>query len=110
MDLIDRVVKFWSDRFVIDEKRKDFEKVLRRKLIVQFRNLTVDYDPWDALLEVVNEIGIECSGYLYSAEGIFSHYKISTYMPDYDKNEIRAKDGYGNFGYIDEKGVFHKST
>lgn len=87
----------------------EFEKVLRRKLIVQFRNLTVDYDPWDVLLEVLDEIGIDCGGHMYSARGIFRHFKISTYIPDYDKDQIRAKDGYGNFGTIDKNGIFQKS-
>ena len=108
MDYVERVVKFWSDRFMVDEKREDFEKVLHRKLTIQFRRLTVDYDPWDVLLEIVNEIGIECGGYMYSAEGIFSHYKISTHIPNYETGYIRAKDGYGNFGEIDEMGNFKK--
>lgn len=50
-----------------------------------------DYDPRDALLEAVRAAGIECTGYLYSADGILPRKTVLIARPD----RLSCKEGYG---------------
>lgn len=55
--------------------------------------LRVDYDPWDELLEVIREIGIECRGCMYSADGILP---MKTSMRIYfDEPRVVVSEGRG---------------
>lgn len=93
---IDAAVRFWGDLFLVMDKREAFKRELRKLLEANATNrcirLYVDYDPEGLLLEAVRAAGVTCSGFMYSARGIFSCGKTGTTLyPD----KVEAKEGYG---------------
>jgi hypothetical protein len=78
---IDQIVSWWTDRLAIADKRPAFASALRDHFSAEWAKevardvepsvcLRVDYDPFDVLLDAVNEAGIECRGFMFSARGI----------------------------------------
>jgi hypothetical protein len=92
--------QWWTDRFLIEERREEFRKALFNALLKQEPNIGCtpamsvysDYDPQDALLEAVRAIGIKCPGCLWSSKGLFPMKTGLTLSPE---GEIWAKEGYG---------------
>lgn len=74
--------QWWAEHFEVEEKRAEFKAALLKRLPENMWNpesappdislvhLDVDYDPEDALLQAINDIGIECSGFMDSAKGL----------------------------------------
>ncbi len=95
---IDIAVAFWVRVFEVadSEKREAFEETLRGWLTPDYGELRlyVDYDPQGLLLECVRTIGIECSGCLGSADGLFPQ-KTETSFDQYTGG-VRIQLGRGN--------------
>lgn len=95
---IDIAISFWMRAFEVEdpEKRKAFEVELRERLTPDYGELSlyVDYDPIGLLLDCVRAIGIECSGCLGSAEGLFPG-KTGTNFDQY-RGGVRIRLGRGN--------------
>jgi hypothetical protein len=78
--LADTCAAWWSERFLLDEKREAFRAELARRLAADEISdsdryglgvrLIVDYDPQGTLLEIVRGLGIECRGFMFSADGV----------------------------------------
>jgi hypothetical protein len=91
---------WWAERFEIDEKREAFRAELARRLVADEISdhdrrgfgitLYVDYDPMGTLLEIVHLIGIECRGFLFSADGILPCKRDMTIRPD---GSVEVRDG-----------------
>jgi hypothetical protein len=66
------LINWWTEMFLIENKKEDFRNALTEKLKegVPY-SIYVDYDPDEFLLEVIRGIGVECSGQMFSADGIF---------------------------------------
>jgi hypothetical protein len=95
---------WWTDRFLIADRREEFREALVRELLKQepkertspAMSVYSDYDPQDALLEAVRAIGIECRGHGFSSEGLFP---MKTGITLSRKGELWAKEGYGKQPY-----------
>lgn len=64
---------WWAERFQKDEHREAFRVELLRLLNAEGPHdirLSVDYDPEGLLLEAIQNIGIPCSGSMFSADGL----------------------------------------
>jgi hypothetical protein len=93
---------WWADRFQIDAKRAQFRAELYSRLIEGTHapddergfglSLRVDYDPEDTLLDVVRAIGIDCRGFMFSADGILPN---KTRMRVYRDGRIEAGNRWG---------------
>lgn len=88
---------WWASRLQIIHKREEFAAALARRIVAAApwgrMFLRVDYDPWDELLEVIREIGIECRGCMYSADGILP---MKTSMRIYfDEPRVVVSEGRG---------------
>lgn len=78
---IANAVAWWALRFLVGESRERFResltKVLRDQVIgPRAVSLVVDYDPRDILLDAVRAAGVQCTGALDSARGIFRSQKM----------------------------------
>ena len=89
--------KWWAERLQQGDKDKFAAEVARRVLLKLLSmghcSLNCDYDPWGDLLEAIKAIGIDCSGYMFSARGILPQ-KHSTLTTE---DVIKPKEGYGNW-------------
>lgn len=89
-------VLYWTSQLLINDDRKfkfaaELERLLGKLPPGQWCDLNVDYDPEDRLLEVVQIAGIECSGTMQSALGIFHFKHRSQLGPGY----FRVQQGRG---------------
>ena len=100
----DLIVSWWSERFQRDDKRTEFAEALRRRVADEWRSLAekypgltlrqhleVDYDPSGALLDALHDAGIECRGFMFSANGLLPQ---KTRMYVY-ADSIEVVEGYG---------------
>lgn len=91
---------WWAERFMIDGMRYEFRTVLYRRLTEVGLHagdcrgfgvrLRVDYDPQNTLLDVVRALGIECSGFMFSADGILPRKRE---MKIYQDGGVEVFDG-----------------
>ena len=75
MNDLDVIVDWWTERLMVMEKRAAFRLALIplvETLLATGRTfyLRVDYDPEHELLAAVRAAGIECNGFMWSAQGI----------------------------------------
>lgn len=95
---------WWAERFLIDDKRAAFRAEIFRRFITgecdeQDRrgngtiSLQVDYDPFGTLLDVVRSIGVPCSGYMCSADGILLKKRKMWIRAD---GTVEVSDGRGS--------------
>ncbi len=56
-------------------------------------SVSVDYDPDTTLIDALKAAGVECRGFLFSADDIFPR-KHDLLI---SKTELRPKEGYGNW-------------
>lgn len=102
---------WWAERFMIDDKREAFRTALRQRLETgdihrkdqygqgsSIIRLEVDYDPRGTLLEVIQSLGIECSGCMFSADGILPR-KRRMRIGRAD-GSIEVQDGRGHVDWI----------
>jgi hypothetical protein len=95
---------YWAGLLEIEAKREGFRAALYRLLEGEvigevyapdkrhvFYVLDVDYDPCPKLLEALHACGIECRGFMFSAQGIFPG-KTSLIFLD---GKIAAREGRG---------------
>lgn len=90
IELKELCAQWWADRLEIEDKREDFKHALLPK-IQDGMGLWVDYDPEGVLLEALREVGIECAGVSFSANGILPR---KTGMNIYD-GIVEVSEGYG---------------
>lgn len=89
--------KWWGDRLRKGD-RAAFEASLIQYIESKLEErgkvfLNCDYDPQEGLLEAVRAAGLECRGFLYSAEGILPMKHSTNIKPGL----IEPKEGYGNW-------------
>ena len=88
--------KWWAERLYRGNKEQFAEEIRVRVLLeLQTREivyLECDYDPQGILLEAVHAIGIECRGFLFSADGILPRKHALKVRHD----RLEPKEGYGN--------------
>ena len=89
--------EWWAERLQRGDKAQFAHEVERRtleKLEKEGRvNLNCDYDPLDILLDAVQAIGLECTGYFFSADGILPR----KHELRVTATELLPKEGYGNW-------------
>jgi hypothetical protein len=98
---IQAVVDFWDKQLIPDDRRQQFRHAVRAVLVKAAEApgsdrgalyFKVDYDPQQLLLEAVRAAGIECRGFMFSADGLFRCRKTYTrVMP----RQVKLKEGYG---------------
>lgn len=92
--------QWWTDRLQQGDKQRFrvvLEHLVQSELDLHGRcRLDCDYDPQDLLLIAVQEAGIECQGYLFSAKGILPMKTLLWVHPD----RLEPKEGYGNWTEI----------
>lgn len=88
------VAQWWAVDFEIKDKREEFRSALVKYLDEHpdITNLEVDYDPNEPLIHVLKEIGIECGGSFFSADGIFHGRKTRSKRVE---GKWLVKGGYG---------------
>ena len=90
-----KAAEWWANKLdsQYSEKREMFKQALYFRLInhPNWDKLQNDYDPDDILLAALEDVEIECRGYLFSGDGIFPS---KTTMLN-EKEGIRVKVGYG---------------
>ena len=93
MNINEKAAQWWAARLQIEEKREQFKGALLKILeeSPDWYNLYVDYDPEEELLDAVCAAGIECKGFMFSAEGIFPAKTGLRKRGD----KLMAKEGYG---------------
>jgi hypothetical protein len=96
---IDRVAfacaDWWADRLECADKRDAFRASLQRRIIDECHpeygmRLEVDYDPSGPLLRALHDIGVECRGFMFSADGLFPT-KTRMYI---SKERVEVVEGY----------------
>lgn len=67
------IADYWANLFEVEDKREELHAALFRLIEDggQDPEVSVDYDPRGLLLDAVREIGIECRGCMFSAQGLF---------------------------------------
>ena len=103
---IAQIMSSWWAQRLDDQhakKRAAFQKDLKRRIIDNLGDdhlgkyliIENDYDPKGLLLEAIRAtIDTECSGYMFSGDGIFPTKHSLALMPS---GEIEPKEGYGNW-------------
>ena len=88
--------KWWAERLQQGNKEQFAEEIRVRVLEkLQTRErvyLECDYDPQGILLEAVRAIGIECGGFMFSADGILPRKHALQVQHD----RLEPKEGYAN--------------
>ena len=92
--------EWWAERLQQGNKEQFAEEIRVRVLEkLQTRErvyLECDYDPRGILLEAVRAIGIECRGFMFSADGILPRKHALQVRHD----RLEPKEGYGNLTEI----------
>lgn len=92
MSEVKRQAARWWSRFLKDQGKKEaFELALIRLLPDGGWELYNDYDPWDILLQAVQQAGIECRGFFFSGSDVGFPEKTGLRYRD---GVLEAKEGY----------------
>lgn len=96
--------KWWGDRLQQGDREK-FEAHLAEAIDASLKEqeekypkyeprvrLSCDYDPQGLVLDAVRAAGVECRGFMFSAEGILPQ-KHTLHVT---KGKLEPKEGYGN--------------
>lgn len=99
---IEKCADWWTDRLKVDGKRAEFRAALvdlirsdafdKEERYGYGINLSVDYDPSPTLLAAIRTAGIECRGFMWSAEGVLP---MKTSMKIRTDGSIEAHQGRG---------------
>jgi hypothetical protein len=101
-ECINAVVAWWAERWIPNDTREAFRAALRLRLEAFEHDapagycgtlvaLDCDYDPRSMLLDATRDTGVECRGYLYSAQGLLpSKHSVVIWL-----GRAEAKAGYG---------------
>jgi hypothetical protein len=91
--------EWWSERLQQGD-REAFKAKLTELVVEELLEhprglclLQVDYDPQGLLLEAVRAAGVECAGFLFSAEGILP----AKHWLGVSATELKPKEGYGKW-------------
>lgn len=95
--------QWWAERLDPQhaDKRDAFAKAVAKQVMSAYEpgqpvELECDYDPRDALLRAIHDVGIECRGSFFSARGVLPEKHALTVWPD----RLEPKEGYG--GWVDD--------
>jgi hypothetical protein len=88
---------WWGERLLQGDKKR-FSEEVEKRVLAELKehgrsHLECDYDPFGILLEAVHAIGIECRGFMFSAQGILPKKHSLTVYPEH----LIPKEGYGNW-------------
>lgn len=101
-ECINAVVAWWAERWIPNDTREAFRAALRLRLeafetdvppgsVGWLVQLDCDYDPKGMLLDAVHDAGVECRGFMFSAQGLLPSKHCVTIHGD----NAEAKAGYG---------------
>jgi hypothetical protein len=108
--VLEAAIAYWTGQLVPQDKREDFRNELSKLLYREAEKdpalvfydhdgqagqplrLNVDYDPQGILLTAIRNVGIECQGVFFSAQGLFP-YKTRTYIR---AGRFWVSEGYGS--------------
>lgn len=94
---------WWAEKWIPDDTRELFRFAVEKRTLEALNDperltgggavkLHVDYDPDGLLLDIIQSIGIKCSGNFFSARGLLPEKHYTYVYPDH----IEPKEGYGN--------------
>lgn len=85
-EVASRAASWWGERLMQGDRGK-FEEHLRVGVLNDLQTeglskMRVDHDPQGIILDAVRAAGLECKGYMFSAEGILPTKRFLTAFPD----------------------------